>query len=364
VSGRRVLILGAGKIGSLITCLLARSGGYDVHLASRRPGAASDLIDELGLGGATGHELDAARTGELDRLLAREHFDAVVSALPFDLNPGVVDQASARGVNYFDLTEDVGVTRYIREISAGSATAFMPQCGFAPGFINIVAADLMARFTAIDSVKLRGGALPLHSANALKYALTWSTQGLINEYLNPCEAVEQGEHCTVRALEGLESLVLGGVAYEAFNTSGGLGTLADTYRGQVQTMNYKSIRYPGHRDAVKLLLQDLGLGKDRAGLKDILENALPATLQDIVLAAVFVSGRQAAGFFEESYFRAIHPQEIGGRTWSAIQVATAAGLCGAMDVVLGNPERYRGFVTQESVPLAQFMNTSFGHYYA
>lgn len=359
-----MLILGAGKIGSLIACLLARSGRYDIHLASRKPDVASGLIDELGLRGATGHQLDAARAAELGQLLAREQFDAVVSALPFDLNPGVVDQACVHALNYFDLTEDVGVTRYIREASAGAATTFMPQCGFAPGFINIVASDLMSRFAEIDSVKLRGGALPLHSANALKYALTWSTQGLVNEYLNPCEAIEQGEPCTLQALEGLESLVLGGVTYEAFNTSGGLGTLAETCHGQVQTMNYKSIRYPGHRDAIKLLLQDLKLGEDRAGLKGILENALPATLQDVVLAAVFVSGKRETALFEESYFRTITPHDIGGRTWSAIQVATAAGLCGVMEVVLGDPDRYRGFVTQESVPLAQFMNTSFGQYYA
>ncbi len=359
----RALVLGSGKIGSLVACLLARSGHYDIHLASRKPGAASRLIDELGLASATGSQLDAGNSAELARFLAGEKFDVLVSALPYHLNPGVVDIASAHGVSYFDLTEDVAVTRYVRDTCAGSSNVFMPQCGMAPGFINIVAADLMSRFTEADSVKLRVGALPQNTANALKYALTWSTEGLINEYLNPCQAIEHGQACSVTALEGLESLVLDGIPYEAFNTSGGLGTLAETCGGRVRTMNYKSIRYPGHREAFKLLLEDLQFEGDRSGLRVILEKTLPTSTQDVVLAAVFVTGKRGAEFVEESYFRKITPREIGGRTWSAIQVATAAGLCGAMEVVLSDPDNYRGFVTQESVSLPQFMKTSYGQYY-
>ena len=360
---RRVLVLGSGKIGSLIACLLGQSGHYDIHLASRRPGAATRLIDELGLVNATGSQLDAGDTAELARLMARETFDVVVSALPYHLNTGIVDLAFAHGMSYFDLTEDVDVTRYVRETCAGSSSVFMPQCGVAPGFINIVAADLMSRFSELDSVKLRVGALPQHSANGLKYALTWSTEGLINEYLNPCQAIEDGQPCAVAALEGLESLILDGVPYEAFNTSGGLGTLADTWAGRVRNMNYKSIRYPGHCAAFRLLLVDLHLAEDRAGLRALLERALPNNAQDMVLAAVFVTGKRGPEWVEESYFRKLRPRAIGGRTWSAIQVATAAGLCGAMAVVLDDPDHYRGFVTQESVPLAQFMKTPFGQYY-
>ena len=240
----------------------------------------------------------------------------------------------------------------------------MPQCGLAPGFINIVAHELMGRFAELDTVKLRVGALPQNTVNALKYALTWSTEGLINQYLNPCEAIEHGQPCTLMPLEGLENLILEGSAYEAFNTSGGLGTLAQTYAGRVQTMNYKSIRYPGHCQAMKLLLNDLKLGSDRDALKALLENAIPTTVQDLVLVSVFVNGRRGADFVEESEVRTIYPQEIAGKTWSAIQVATAAGLCGALDSVLADPDSHRGFIAQESISLAQFMNTPFGQYYA
>jgi saccharopine dehydrogenase-like NADP-dependent oxidoreductase len=360
----RVLILGAGRVGSLIAALLSVSGRYQLHLAGRSHDKADRLIGDLQLANVTAHEVDATDSDQLARLMTQLPFDAVVSALPYHLNPGVVDLAARHAINYFDLTEDVAVTRYIRDVSGAADTVFMPQCGLAPGFINIVANELMGSFETLDTVKLRVGALPQHTSNSLKYALTWSTEGLINECLNSCEGIEHGQPATLQPMEGLESLILEGCAYEAFNTSGGLGTLAETYAGRVQTMNYKSIRYPGHRQALKLLLQDLKFENDRDGLKTVLENAIPTTLQDLVLVCVFVSGRRGADFVEESYFRKIYPREIAGRTWSAIQLATAAGLCGAVDVVLADPGSYRGFVSQESISLTQFMNTEFGEYYA
>ena len=95
---------------------------------------------------------------------------------------------------------------------------------------------------------MRVGALPQFPTNALTYNLTWSTDGLINEYCNPCEAIHDGERMHVLPLEGIEHFSLDGVRYEAFNTSGGLGTLCDTLDGRVRELNYKTIRYQGHRD--------------------------------------------------------------------------------------------------------------------
>jgi saccharopine dehydrogenase-like NADP-dependent oxidoreductase len=363
VTRRSVLILGAGKIGGLIACLLSQSGEYDLDLASRRAGVASALIEGLGLTDTTGHSVDAGDGDALEGLITSKPFHAIVSALPYHLNPLVAGLAVKHGVSYFDLTEDLDVTRRIREGRADTPSVLMPQCGLAPGFVNIVANDLMGRFAELDTVKLRVGALPQHASGTLKYALTWSTEGLINEYGNPCEAIERGRACRVLPLEGVEQLILDGVTYEAFNTSGGLGTLAESYEGRVQTMNYKTIRYPGHCQAFRLLLNELKLNGDRATLKRILENAIPRTLQDMVLVYVSASGGQACGFIEESYTARIYPREIAGRTWSAVQVATAAGLCGVLHIVLSRGGDYRGFVSQESIPLADFMATPYGNCY-
>ena len=120
---------------------------------------------------------------------------------------------------------------------------------------------------------MRVGALPQFPTNELKYNLTWSTDGLINEYCNPCEAIHDGKSIDVLPLEGLEHFSLDGVDYEAFNTSGGLGTLCETLEGQVRELNYKTVRYPGHRDLMAFLMNELRLSERRELLKDILENA-------------------------------------------------------------------------------------------
>ncbi len=140
--------------------------------------------------------------------------------------------AKATNTHYFDLTEDVKATKTIRQLAEGASNAFMPQCGLAPGFIGIAAHSLAKRFDSVREVKMRVGALPEFPTNALKYNLTWSVDGLVNEYCHPCEAVRNGELQLVQPLEGLEHFSLDGVEYEAFNTSGGLGTLCETLQGQ------------------------------------------------------------------------------------------------------------------------------------
>jgi len=213
-------------------------------------------------------------------------------------------------------------------------------------------------------VKLRVGALPQHPNNALKYSLTWSTDGLINEYGNPCEALVDGRAVEVAPLEGLEEIEIDGMIYEAFNTSGGLGSLAETYGEKAQTMDYKTIRYPGHCAQMRLLMNDLKLNFDRATLKRVLENAVPQTLQDVVIVYVAVAGRQHGELREENYVAKIYPQVIAGRLWSAIQVTTAAGICAVVDLVMQNAGRYHGFVRQEDFSLVDVLNNRFGRHYS
>jgi saccharopine dehydrogenase-like NADP-dependent oxidoreductase len=246
-------------------------------------------------------------------------------------------------------------------MSDGAACAFMPQCGLAPGFISIVTHDLMTHFETLDHVKMRVGALPVHPSNALKYSLTWSTDGLINEYGNLCYGIEEGRKIPLQPLEGYETIELDGLLYEAFNTSGGLGTLADSSVGRVKTMNYKTLRYPGHCDKIQLLMKDLRLNEDRKTLKRVLEHAIPQTLQDVVLIYASVTGTKQGNFFEESYVKKVYPQCIKGKLWSAIQVTTASSVCGVMDLVLRAPRR--GFVTQESILLHDFLANDFGVYF-
>jgi saccharopine dehydrogenase-like NADP-dependent oxidoreductase len=359
---KRVLLLGAGKVGSLIACLLSETGDYQLYVGDS-DGYAVKRFDELACANSTTHDLDATNRPAMEKFLEAHPVHAIVSCLPYYCNFLVAEMALKYRLHYFDLTEDVEVARHIAEISSGAQTAFVPQCGLAPGFISIIANELMSHFEQLDTVKLRVGALPINPSNALKYSLTWSTDGLINEYANLCHGVEDGVLTTLLPLEGYETIEVDGLLYEGFNTSGGIGTLAETYRGNVRMLNYKTLRYPGHCEKVHFLMQDLKLNQDRNTLKRILENAIPKTLQDVVLIYVSVSGKQNGELFEENYVKKIYPRKIVNRLWSAIQVTTAAGLCSVLDLILQSPAPPIGFVTQEGIRYAHFLENRFGQYY-
>jgi len=251
----------------------------------------------------------------------------------------------------------------VKDIAAGANSAFMPQCGLAPGFISVAAYDLTKKFESLETVRMRVGALPQFPTNALNYNLTWSTDGLINEYCNPCEAIHEGAKIEVLALQGIEQFSLDGITYEAFNTSGGLGTLCETLDGKVRELNYKTVRYPGHCDYMKLLVNDLRLGERRALFRDVLEAAIPVTLQDVVLVFTTVTGAREGRLTQESYANKIYSQDINGKCWSAIQITTAAGICTAVDLMRDGKLPKTGFVRQEDMTLADFLTNRFGRYY-
>jgi saccharopine dehydrogenase-like NADP-dependent oxidoreductase len=360
----KVLVLGAGKIGALISGLLAESSAYQVQLADVDETAAAGVARAHGLANIQPVHLDATDAAALRIYLQSHPVQAVVSSLPYHCNALVAGAARESGIHYFDLTEDVEVTRRVSNLARGAAAAFVPQCGLAPGFISIAGGELIRHFDSLRSVRLRVGALPQHPHNVLKYSLTWSTEGLINEYGNPCEAIVDGRTVEVRPLEGMEEIEIDGTLYEAFNTSGGLGSLAQSFGSSCESMDYKTIRYPGHCEQMRLLMNDLKLNQDRGTLKRILENAVPQTLQDVVIVYAAVTGMQNGELREENYVSKIYPQIIAGRLWSAIQVSTAAGLCAVLDLVLMHPERRVGLVTQESFRLPDILANRFGRHLA
>jgi saccharopine dehydrogenase-like NADP-dependent oxidoreductase len=354
-----VFIIGAGHIGSTIATLLSATSDYRITVADQ---AAAQLAALPAQERVEHKVLDVTDAQALRELLAGKF--AVLSAAPYHLTYHVAEAAKAAGAHYLDLTEDVATTRKVKALAIGSRKAFVPQCGLAPGFISIVAADLAAGFDELHDVRLRVGALPKYPSNALNYNLTWSTDGVINEYCEPCEAIVDGLVRQTRALEECEAFSLDGVAYEAFNTSGGLGTLCETLEGKVRNLNYRTIRYPGHAAIMKALLNDLRLRDRRDLLKDILENSVPATLQDVVIVFVTVSGLKDGHLVQETYANKIYAREMGGRMVSAIQITTASGICAVLDMLASGALRARGFVRQEEIALVDFLANRFGSTYA
>ncbi|WP_299662284.1 saccharopine dehydrogenase NADP-binding domain-containing protein [uncultured Ruegeria sp.] len=352
-----ICVVGAGKIGQMIATLLKTSTHYSVTVADHDLAALSAFNKR----GISTRQIDARDSTNLEQGL--KGFDAVISAAPFFLTPAIARAAKASGAHYFDLTEDVAATNAVREMAENSDTAFMPQCGLAPGFVGIAGAALAAEFDELDSLHMRVGALPLYPTNALKYNLTWSTDGLINEYCNPCDAIVNGKRVKTAPLEDYELIGHDGVEYECFNTSGGLGTLPETLGGKARAVSYRSIRYPGHRDILRLLLNDLGLESRRDLLKEIFETALPRTDQDVVLVYCTAKGNIDGALREKSLINKSFARTIDGQVWSAIQITTAAGVLGVVDLMRTGALPSKGFVRQEQVKLVDFLSTEFGRLY-
>lgn len=356
-----IVILGAGKIGRGIARLLDASGHYDVVVADASEPALRLLAAETPVRTVA---LDVRDASALDTVLAGRR--GVVSACPFDCNAAIAQAALRSGASYFDLTEDVATTAAIRLIATDAidGQVFMPQCGLAPGFIGILARDLCRRFDRLERVTMRVGALPLYPTNMLKYNLTWSTDGLINEYCNPCEAIHDRRRVLVEPLDGLEHFALDGVDYEAFNTSGGLGTLCETLEGQVADLDYKTVRYEGHRYLMTFLLRGLQFSERRTMLKEVMEAAIPCTHQDVVLAFCTVTGWRQGRYEQIADARKIYHGEIHGLPASSIQITTASSLCAVLDLHRHGRLARRGFARQEDVRLDDFLANPFAEPFA
>ncbi|GHC76891.1 saccharopine dehydrogenase family protein [Limoniibacter endophyticus] len=355
---KQIVVVGAGKIGTTIARFLSGTGDYAVTLVDCEA-AQIEAIKQTSL--LRTAVVDVTNEAALGQMLSGKF--AVLSAAPFFLTTLIARAAAAAGVHYLDLTEDVRSTREVIEMSKTAKSAFVPQCGLAPGFVSIVTSDLAKRFDSLDTLKLRVGALPQFPTNALGYNLTWSTDGVINEYIEPCEAIVEGKRMLVPALEEREEILLDGVKYEAFNTSGGLGSLCETFEGKVRTLNYRTMRYPGHCAVMKMLLQDLDLRNRRPVMKDILEHALPATGQDVVLVVVTATGYRNGRLIEESHISDVKNGEIFGEDFSAIQITTAAGICTVLDLLVGGKLPQSGFIKQEEILLSDFRKNRFGGLY-
>ena len=348
MSFSKIAVLGLGKVGHLAAELLD-SAGFSVtggDMVARDDAAISTV------------QIDVSDRHALDRLLGSH--EAVLSCLPYAFNTQVAEVAHARGIHYFDLTEDVGVTKVVRRLAETSKGIMAPQCGLAPGFVGIVGADLSRQFDRVRSIRLRVGALPRNPTGLLGYAFNWSPEGVVNEYLNDCEVIEEGVHKTVSAMEWVETLYVEGVELEAFTTSGGLGTMCETFAGKIDNLDYKTMRYPGHVGLMNFFFHEL-LMRDRRELAgQILTNAKPPVDDDVVYVHISVEGWLNSRLSRQEFVRAYRPRMIGGRLRTSIAWTTSASVVAVIEGVRTGALPPHGFLKQEVIPLETFCATGTG----
>jgi saccharopine dehydrogenase-like NADP-dependent oxidoreductase len=346
-----LLVIGLGKVGSLVATLL-HENGYAVTGLTRE--AFGDVPFKLIL----------ADSSDMEQLIKAigEH-DAVVSCLPYHLNLNVAEAAHNAGKHYFDLTEDVSTTEKVRELAKTSKGLMAPQCGLAPGFIGIVGADLTKGMDKLRSIELRVGALPMHPRGLLGYAFNWSPEGVVNEYLNDCEVIQDGQRARVPAMENLETIVIDGVQLEAFTTSGGLGTMCETFEGKVSSLNYKTIRYPGHCELMRFFFNELHMREQRKLSGEILVNAKPPVKGDVVYIHAAIEGWEKDKLKRKEFVRSYRPKKIAGEEWNSISWTTAGSVCAVVEMVANGDLPDKGFLKQESIPLETFFKTLTGSYF-
>ena len=350
---KNIAVLGLGKVGTLAAELLHASGFTVTGIDLIAPKDTLPFVVQ---------SIDLANTAEVEQTFAAQ--DAVLSCLPYHLNAQLADVAHKAGIHYFDLTEDVPTTNHIINLSKTAKGLMAPQCGLAPGFIGIVGASLIESLDDCRSCKMRVGALPQHPTGLMGYSFNWSPEGVVNEYLNDCEVIEEGERKTVSAMEWFEDIYINGVKLEAFTTSGGLGTMCQTYAGRVANLDYKTMRYPGHGKMMNFFFHELLMRERRKEAGEILVNAKPPVNDDIVYVHAAAEGTINGQLRREEFVRGYRPIEVAGKQRTAIAWTTAGSVVAIIEMVRDGKLPSQGFLKQEDIPLDAFLATPTGSLYA
>ncbi|MFP1642971.1 saccharopine dehydrogenase family protein [Pontitalea aquivivens] len=321
-----VLILGAGRMAQRIARMLAQDARFDAVLAAR---------DGDALAGADGLTRLPPLTGTLQEALAGalRGRRAVILADPALPAPDVARAAIAAGCHYLDITESAASGAAVAALAGDARAAgvsLAPGCGLAPGYVTALAAEALEAAGPRDEITVFVGVLPARAENRLGYANIWGIEGLVGEYSAPCLALREGGLAELPPLSEAETVCLNGTEFEAFTTAGSLDALARAHQGRVGGLVFKTLRYPGHLDYIRFLLEDLGLSKRLYQFRTLLTTALPRTEEDRVLIAI----RRRSGASESWSARSLCAGPDGaGRQVSAVSTATAAHVCATLDLI-------------------------------
>lgn len=330
-----VLVIGAGRVGRAVTRRLHASARYAVRLADPHHAA----LEWARRAGIRTHQLTAgAYPANLKAALAGA--DVLVCAAPDFVTCEIARAAKETGCHYVDVSESIASKKHIQLIAKEAGSAFVPGCGLAPGLVTTLVSD-MARTQGPDSrMTAYVGVLPINKINRLGYANMWGIDGLLAEYTAPCQVIEDGKATTVAPLSGLETLCLEGQTYEAFNTAGTLDDLVPGMQGKLQGLAFKTLRFPGHWDYIKFLMDDLGLKDQPQMLKSLLLNGLPTVENDqVIICLESREGHATANTARSSHRRVMHfeSQEYvephGSTMESAVSGTSAAHVCAIIDLL-------------------------------
>ena len=360
-----ILIAGAGGIGEAAAFMLLDWADFPVERVTLADTREAHLERARAFVGHAErlHTVHAPISASPEGPLAEavRGADVILDCLPGGLAPTVARLALEHGAHYANLTEYVAETNEIMEMARGGETGFVLQTGLAPGTINVLGHRLVQRFHAehggsVDTVAMKVGALTRHASGPHHYGFTWSPIGVATEYVKPAIVVREGEVREVPALSERGRIVLDGVVYEDDLTSGGAADMPQHFAGTVRTLDYKTLRYPGHYAWVEGVLEETGHDPDALESRMLAE--IPLVEDDVVVMYAAAEGTDRAGA-RRRIDRAItvEPIETPNGPMRAIQATTAAGLVESAKVLLSG--RHRGPVLQMDLDPELFLNGVF-----
>jgi lysine 6-dehydrogenase len=301
----KIAVVGAGLMGRAVVYDLARIkdvdkiGLYDINLKQAR-----EIAKKYGGKKTIASRFDAGDTKKAARIF--KGYDAVVSAVTYGYNPGLTRSAIRARAHFVDMGGNNTVVDQQSRMTAAAKKAgvvIIPDCGLAPGMASVIAAGDLARFDKPESLEIRVGGLPQKPRPPLNYQMVFSAEGLINEYYEPVIAIKNGKKIKIPPMMEIEELTFRGLGkMEAFTTSGGISTLYKTYGRILKNLNYKTIRYPGHCEMFKTMM-DIGLDawdkisvdgvkvSPRSVLKAVLDKNLTFCEPDLVLVRLTSEGK-------------------------------------------------------------------------
>jgi len=340
---KKLAILGTGHIGNYVYQTLKNDKNFD-------------QVDAYDL--KLGHDL--FQPDILNNII--KNYDGVLASTPFILNKSIANTCYKLGKDYFDLTESVEVTNFVRELSTkeNCQSRFVTQCGLAPGMVSIIAANMASNFSTVENIEIRVGALPVNPTNSIGYYRTWNTEGLINEYIHPCPAIVNSEYRLLDPVDNVTQIIFDGINLEAANTSGGIGSLPDTYLNRAQNVSYQTLRYPGHWDYIKFLKDELGLKANFDIYVKLFNNNIPVTKQDVIYILINVTGYDNGIKSVIQY----HKRILHTNNATAIQISTAGGVMAVLDTWnQGKLDNKIGWIRQEELDYTSVWNSQYANCY-
>lgn len=309
------------------------------------------------------HLAENGLTDEMKAILRQG--DIILDCLPGSQAPRIAQFAKDFNLHYANLTEYVAETEEIIALAKDAKTGFILQTGLAPGYIDLLANGLFQQFCKdfevdkVDKLEFKVGALTNHAVAPHYYGFTWSPVGVATEYLEKTIVLRDFKKTTLPSLSERTTIIIDGIAYEEDLTSGGAADLPDALLGKVRSLDYKTLRHPGHYAWIQEQVANLEPTTDAIkGLQEKMEAIIPHIEDDKIILYAAVEGKDATGILRRREIaKCILPQKVGKHQLRAIQTTTAAPLVQAAQLLLETP--LSGVVLQSQIDPIPFLNGNY-----